>query len=122
MPVIQICLNVDLNKEEKKLLLESLTSLIASTMDKPKKNVMVLHSFREIIMGGEFDPAAFIDFRCLSGLNPSNTKSLCEGISMLLKSIAFIDASRINVNFFEVNDEHAWSFVDGVAICPKYMV
>ena len=120
MPIVQISLNVDLVKHEKQDLLSSVAQLVSQVMEKPIHDVMVSLTMGDFVMQGGFEPAAFIEFRCLSGLQVDDTmKHLYEGMLGIVQQYAPVDPSRVYVNFFEVRPEHAWRFQDGVAVCPK---
>ena len=68
MPIVQISSNVDLAKHEKQALLLSVARLVSEIMEKPIQDVMVSFTPTDFVMAGNFEAAAFIDFRCLSGL------------------------------------------------------
>jgi phenylpyruvate tautomerase PptA (4-oxalocrotonate tautomerase family) len=119
MPIIQIQLNVALDDERKAGLLLSISKLTAEIMQKPISDVMALCSMSDLVMGGIAGPAAFVDFRCISGLTTIVARDLCEGFDNLLKDAAGIDSSRVYINFMEVSDAHAWRFIDGIAVCPR---
>ncbi len=104
MPIIQIKMNTALGSEEKNKLLTSISQLVANVMEKLPCDIMIMYSYCDIFMGGSFEPAAFVDFRCVSGLNHKVSKSICECILDKLKEVSEnIEASRVYVNFFEVN-------------------
>jgi hypothetical protein len=117
--MIQIQINVELDKEKKTDLLLAISKLTSDVMKKPIGDVMALVRMSEIVFGGEKGPAAFIDFRCISGLTPTSARKLCEGFDNILKDLANIDSSRVYINFMEVSDAHAWRFIDGIAMCPR---
>lgn len=120
MPIVQIKMNVELDTQQKRDLLLSVAEFTAEIMEKPLADVMVFYTLADFVMDGSFSPAAFIDFRCLSGLQENGvTQCLCEGMLKILQRHVTIEPSRIYINFFEVCAEYAWRFRDGVAVCPK---
>lgn len=120
MPVVQISLNVALAGQEKQTLLLSVARLVSEVMDKPIHDVMVSLTMADFVMGGNFEPTAFVDLRCLSGLQVEGvTQRLCEGMLTSLRRHVPIDPARVYLNFSEVCPEYAWRFRDGVAVCPK---
>jgi phenylpyruvate tautomerase PptA (4-oxalocrotonate tautomerase family) len=120
MPVVQISLNVALAEQEKHDLLLSIARLVSEIMEKPIRDVMVSLTTADFVMEDSFDPAAFVDLRCLSGLQVEGvTKRLCEGLLDALRRLVPMDSSRVYIHFSEASPEYAWRFLDGVAVCPK---
>jgi phenylpyruvate tautomerase PptA (4-oxalocrotonate tautomerase family) len=120
MPIVQISSNVTLSAQERQDLLLSVARLVSEVMEKPIQDVMVSLTAADFAMAGSFEPAAFIDFRCLSGLQVDGVMArLCHGMLDILRQYAPIDPARVYVNFFEVRPDGAWRFKDGVAVCPK---
>jgi len=120
MPIVQISANVDLSRQEKQDLLLSAARLVSETMEKPIQDVMVSFTPTDFVMAGNFEAAAFIDFRCISGLQEDGRMaSLCEELLDILQQYAPIDPARLYVNFFEVCPDYAWRFRNGAAVCPK---
>jgi hypothetical protein len=118
MPIVQISSNVDLSGRQD--LLISIAQLVSEVMEKPIQDVMVSFTAADFAMADSFEPAAFIDFRCLSGLQANGVMArLCQGMVDILRQYAPIDPDRVYVNFFEVRPDGAWRFLDGVPICPK---
>lgn len=120
MPVVQINCNVALTQPEKQELLAEVARLVAEVMEKPLADVMVALTHADFVMAGSFAPAAFINFRCLSGLQAEGRMArLCTGMCDVLRQYAPLSTDRVYVNFAEVGPEYAWRFRDGVAVCPK---
>ncbi|MBN2001932.1 MAG: hypothetical protein JXA21_01140 [Anaerolineae bacterium] len=120
MPIVQISLNVNLVEQEKQNLHLSIARLVSEVLEKPLHDVMVSLTMADFAMGGTFEPAAFMDLRCLSGLQGEDVpRRLCEGMLSILRRYVSIDPARVYINFFEVHPECAWRFKDGVAVCPK---
>jgi hypothetical protein len=120
VPVVQINMNVLLDAQQKQSLLLSAARFTAEAMEKPLADVMAFYTHADFVMEGSFSPAAFIDFRCLSGLQENGvTECLCQGMLKILQQHTEIDADRVYINFFEVSAEYAWRFRDGMAVCPK---
>ncbi|MBN1887125.1 MAG: hypothetical protein JW850_04015 [Thermoflexales bacterium] len=120
MPVVQINLNVALAEQDKHDLLLSASRLVSEVLEKPLCDVMVSLTTADFVMAGSFDPAAFVDLRCLSGLQVEGaTKRLCQGLLEVLRRLIPIDSSRVYINFAEVCPEYAWRFREGAAVCPK---
>lgn len=118
MPIINITMNASLNEDKKKFMLTSIVHLVATLMGKPKKDVMVIHSFRDMIMANSSDVAAFVDLRFLSMFNMKVYEDLCSGILEILKGVINIDPARLYINFIEVSETNAWRFLDGKPRCP----
>jgi phenylpyruvate tautomerase PptA (4-oxalocrotonate tautomerase family) len=120
MPIVQISSNVTLSAQEKQDLLLSVARLVSEVMEKPIQDVMVSFTAADFAMAGSCEPTAFIDLRCLSGLQADGvTARLCQGMLDILRQYAPIDPARVYVNCFEVRPDNAWRFRDGVAVCPK---
>jgi len=120
MPVVQISSNISLTGQEKQALLIAVARLVSKIMEKPIQDVMVALTGADFVMMEDFGPAAFIDIRCLSGLEEEGVKAcLCEGLRDVLQQCASLDPDRVYVNFFEVSPDCAWRFRDGVPVCPK---
>jgi hypothetical protein len=120
VPVVQIQMNVELARQTRQSLLIAVARLVAESMQKPLADVMVFMTYADFVMDGTFAPAAFVDFRCLSGLQEEGvTQCLCEGILKILQQHTAIEPNRLYINFFEVCPEYAWRFRDGMAVCPK---
>jgi hypothetical protein len=120
MPIVQVKINLELDTEKKNELILSVSHLVADIMEKPFSDIMVMYSYSDIVMAGSFEPAAFIDFRCISGLNHMVSKSICEGILSVFKRLMIqIEESRIYINFFEVSKTCAWRFIGNFALCPE---
>jgi phenylpyruvate tautomerase PptA (4-oxalocrotonate tautomerase family) len=123
VPIVQISMNVDLIEQERQGLLFAVARLVSDVMAKPIEDVMVLFIEVDSVMGDSLGSAAFIDFRCLSGLQVDGVRErLCKDMLDILQQYVPIDSSRVYVNFFQVPPEYAWRFRDGVAVCPKSSV
>ena len=123
MPIVQISMNAALVEQERQALLFSVARLVSDVMVKPIRDVMVSLAEADFVMGGNVEPAAFIDFRCLSGLQVDGVmERLCGDMLGILQRYVPIDPSRVYVNFFQVSPEYAWRFRDGVPVCPKSAV
>jgi phenylpyruvate tautomerase PptA (4-oxalocrotonate tautomerase family) len=119
MPVVQIRCNIPLEEDTKKRILSSVIQLVATEMQKPGCDVMVLFSTMDmILMGDSFDPAIFIDFRFVTDIGFNTAVILCEEFYRIFKVETEIEASRIYVNFIKVDPAHAWRFIGGSAVCP----
>jgi hypothetical protein len=120
MPIVQINLNVALAEQEKQALLLSVAGMVSDVMAKPFADVMVSLTITDFVMAGNFEPAAFVELRCLSGLDVAGTtKLLCEGLLANLQQHVAINPARVYINFVEACPEYAWRFCDGVAVCPQ---
>ncbi|MBN1978020.1 MAG: hypothetical protein JW918_11530 [Anaerolineae bacterium] len=120
MPIVQISSNAALSTQERQDLLLSVAQLVSEVMEKPIQDVMASFTAADFAMAGSCEPAVFIDFRCLSGLQANGVMArLCQGMLDILRQYAPIDSARVYVNFFEVRPDSAWRFRDGVAVCPK---
>jgi hypothetical protein len=116
MPVLHLQLGTSISNETRHQIQCTLTQVIASVMDKPIRDVMVIVDMYHICMGGDFTPAAFIDIKCVSGLHTEIVQRLCTEIGSVLNNLADIELSRIYFNFSLVSAEYAWRFIDGVAV------
>ena len=119
MPVIQINSNLPLTPPQKQAVLTAATELTANVMGKPLCSVMVMLTYADFLMDGTTDPAVFIDFHCLSGLDLDVSRRLCTGFLEIIQQTSALDPSRMYVNFVEVEGQYAWRFINGVAVCPE---
>jgi hypothetical protein len=119
MPIIQINVNLPLTSWQKKTVLTSAAQLTADIMEKPLCDVMVMLTQADFFMDGSTDPAVFIDFHCISGLDLDVSHRLCTGFLNIIQETAELDASRVYINFVKVKGEHAWRFTNGEAVCPE---
>lgn len=122
MPIIQLKLNVKPEQEKLKAVLREVTRLTADTMEKSFSDIMVLWEYSDIYMDSSFDPAAFIDFRLISGFSLERGETLCRGIAKVLREKAAIDSSRVYIHFIEAHETLAWRFIDGIPGCPAMAV
>jgi hypothetical protein len=119
MPILQLYHNTAISENASRMLTISFPEIVSSVMKKPIKDVMVIICKSDIVFGEIDEPAAFIDFRCINGLSNDIAESLCNKFAILLRDAAFIQPSRIYINFNVVCEEYAWRFVNGFAVCPK---
>jgi hypothetical protein len=116
MPVLHLQLSTSISDEIRHQIQCTLTEVIASVMDKPIRDVMVIADKYHICMGGDFNPAVFIDIKCVGGLHTEIARILCTKIGSVLNNLAGIELSRMYFNFSLVSSEHAWRFIDGIAV------
>lgn len=121
MPNIIVRTNARLGEENKKEMLVNIAKWTAYIMKKPVSDVMVMYSYNDFIMAETFEPAAFIDFNCVTGFDTEVGKELCIGINKILSDIVEIESSRIYIKFFEVSNIHAWRFIDNMPVCADYL-
>lgn len=119
MPVIHYRINTPLDELPKKKIMLDTVRLVADIMQKPVSDIMVIYSSDDLLMGNDFSPAAFVDFKCVSGLTVAVSRKICNGVYHLLNEATGIEPARIYINFFEVSHAHAWRFVNGNPVCPK---
>lgn len=119
MPILHLRLNVALEGDERRELLSSIAQAVSDVLEKPPEDVMVSLVLADFWMEGNDDPAAFIDFRCLPGLQDEDMACLSEEIVCALRRFVPIAPQRVFLHFLEACPEGAWRFREGTAVCSK---
>jgi phenylpyruvate tautomerase PptA (4-oxalocrotonate tautomerase family) len=119
MPTIQVKTNLDFDEGVKRAILSSVSDIVSRIAGKPHCDIMVLMSREDFMMGGTFDPAAFVDIRHVSPLGIDCMRELCADLGEIFSAITRISSARIYIQFSRVGDASAWRFQDGVASCPR---
>jgi phenylpyruvate tautomerase PptA (4-oxalocrotonate tautomerase family) len=102
MPLLKLETTVVLSDENRKVLLASLSKIVAGTIGKPEEYVMVTVSPAAILMSGKPGEAAFVEVRSIGGLSGDVRRKLSEKICNLLNDALAVPQNRIYLNFTDV--------------------
>lgn len=102
MPFLNLYLNKKTDETMSTKVLSELSQLVAQSLGKPQKYMMVSISESKINMSGSQDMAAFIDFRSIGGINATTNKMLSQKICDYLHKELAIDKERIYCNFSDI--------------------
>jgi len=102
MPLLKLETTVAIPDDKRKSLLSALSRIVAETIGKPEKYVMVTASQSAILMSAAPGPAAFVDVRSIGGLNNDVNRELSRKVCVLLDDSAGIPKDRVYLNFTDV--------------------
>ena len=102
MPLLKLETTVALSEDKRKALLAALSKIVAETVGKPEQYVMVTASPAAILMSGKTGEAAFVDCRSIGGLSGAVNRQLSERICRVLNESLGLPASRVYLNFTDV--------------------
>ncbi|MBT8043127.1 MAG: hypothetical protein HKP10_02420 [Kiritimatiellales bacterium] len=102
MPMI----NLTCSKKIPKELLDELSAIVAETIGKPEKYVMVVASQADLMMSGTKDAAAYAEVKSIGGLNRIVNHELTMKICILLNDHLGIAMDRIYVTFQSIESDH----------------
>lgn len=87
-------------------LLGELSTVVAETLGKPEKYVMVVSSPADLLMSGTEGNAAYAEVKCLGGLNRTVNHELSMKICVLLNDHLGIPSDRIYISFQSLERDH----------------
>jgi phenylpyruvate tautomerase PptA (4-oxalocrotonate tautomerase family) len=99
-------LNLKCSKPVPETLLEELSSVIAETIGKPEKYVMVVAEKADLLMSGNQDDAAYAEVKSIGGLDRVVNHELTMKLCVLLNDHLGIASDRIYVTFQSVAADH----------------
>src|SRR3954466_16124114 len=102
MPLLKLETNVALSDGTRKSLPETLSKIVAETIGKPEKYVMVAINSASILMSAKPGDAAFVDVRSIGALGEAVNRQLSHKICTLLKQSLSIPPDRVYLNFTDV--------------------
>ncbi|MFZ0826595.1 MAG: phenylpyruvate tautomerase MIF-related protein [Verrucomicrobiia bacterium] len=102
MPLLKLETSIALADDKKKTLLASLSQIVAGTIGKPEKYVMVVISPAAILMSGKPGDSAFVDVRSIGGLSDDVNRQLSQKVGSLLKESLGVPPDHIYLNFTDV--------------------
>jgi phenylpyruvate tautomerase len=102
MPLLKLETTVAIDKAKQKTLLAALSGIVAETIGKPEKYVMVTVNPAAILMSGKGGDAAFVEVRSIGGLGGNVNRQLSQKICRLLNRSLGVPSERIYLNFADV--------------------
>lgn len=102
MPLLKLETTVPLSGDEQKMLLASLSKIVADTIGKPEQYVMVTCGQSAMHMSGRDGEAALVDIRSIGGLTDAVNQKLSAQVCQILTETLGIPPNRIYLNFTEV--------------------
>jgi phenylpyruvate tautomerase len=106
MPLLKLETTGAISEEKKSDLLKALSKLVADSLGKPERYVMVTVSSTEILMSGSAGQAAFVDLRSIGGLTREANRKLAEAICRVLNNSLGIKPDRVYLTFTDVDAAH----------------
>ncbi len=106
MPYVKIATSVTLDEGRRQELLASLSKMIAESIGKPERYVMVTIDTESMMMSGKQGDAAFADVRSIGGLNRDVNGRIAGRLCTLLQQSLGIMPDRIYINFTDVPATH----------------
>lgn len=109
MPLLRIETNVSLAKDQVQHLMESLTELISSALNKPKRFVQIIvDQSKQMSFAGTQEPTAYLELRSL-GLTGEKIELAASELTRWISNTLGIGPERIFINFIELDRAHwAW--------------
>lgn len=99
MPYLKLKTNQTISQEQSPELLAELSQLLAKTIGKPERYVMVeLDADRDMIFSASNEPLAYLECKSI-GLSSSQASSLSVSISQVLNKALNIPVDRIYIEF-----------------------
>ncbi len=102
MPLLTLSVSTEIDESRKGTLLGQLSSMVAESLNKPEKYVMVTVEEKAMMMSGTTAPAAFVNLKSIGGISDESNKVFSEKICDLLKKELGIEQDRVYVNFSDV--------------------
>ncbi|VGO11525.1 hypothetical protein PDESU_00069 [Pontiella desulfatans] len=102
MPLI----NLKSSQEIPADLLERISTVLAETIGKPEKYVMVVSSVADMVMSGTPGDAVYAEVKSLGGLNRVVNHEITMKLCVLLNDHLGIPADRIYVTFESLERDH----------------
>lgn len=106
MPLLVLHTSVVLSNQQRHDLLAPLSTLVAETIGKPERYVMIAISEATMLMSGEEGPAAVIDLRSIGELGGAVNRTLSERLCTLLQERLGIPPDRVYLGFTSVAADH----------------
>jgi 4-oxalocrotonate tautomerase family enzyme len=102
MPFINVHVPEKVTKEQGERLLREVSGVVAEVTGKPEAYMMVAVHQGQMAMAGKPADAAFVDVRCLGGLNDSVNEKLSRRLCDTLKAVAGIEPDSVYLNFTDI--------------------
>lgn len=102
MPLLTLSISTKIDDSRKEILLGQLSSMVAESLHKPEKYVMVTVEEKAIMMSGTTAPAAFVSLKSIGGISDEGNKSISKKMCDLLKEQLGIEQDRVYMNFSDV--------------------
>jgi phenylpyruvate tautomerase len=103
MPLLRIETTQTLSEDKLAKVLKELSTIVAQTIGKPERYVMVTVSKAAILMSGKPGEAAFVDIRSIGGLSGETNRKLTEAVCRTLSSLLGISPDRVYLTFTDVD-------------------
>jgi len=99
MPTLRILTNVAVVPDARQALLARASSALAEMLGKPESYVMVvLEEGRDIVFGGSFGPAAYLELKSL-GLPEDRTPDFSRVLCELMSELLAVPPGRVYIEF-----------------------
>ncbi len=105
MPMLRITCNEAISAD----VLKELSAVVAESIGKPEKYVMVVAAKGDLLMSGETGPAAYLEVKSIGGLNRDVNNALSARVRDVLAERAGLAGDRIYITFQSIERDH-WSW------------
>ncbi len=102
MPLMMLKLSIPLPDKKRSELMAAASRIVAGSIGKPERYVMVTVEETPIIMSGEEGPAAFADVRSIGGLGGGVNGEIARKLCALLEEMLEIPPGRVYLTFTDV--------------------
>ena len=110
MPLFKLYLPMSLGHDQITIISKDLSNMVAQTLGKPEKYVMIIIEQASIMMSGSNEPAAFADVRSIGSINCKTAETLSDKLCKCLKNHLLISPERVYSNFSDINaDLWGWN-------------
>ncbi|MFP4417456.1 MAG: phenylpyruvate tautomerase MIF-related protein [Chitinispirillaceae bacterium] len=106
MPLLSLTISKRIDAGMKESLLSQLSSLVAKSLQKPEKFVMVTIEEKTIVMSATTKPAAFAVLSSIGGIDADSNREFSQNICSLLKDQLGIEQDRVYLHFSDVPGEN----------------
>ncbi len=106
MPLLKLDTTVVIPEAKRQALLASLSKIVAETIGKPERYVMVSAGQAAMQMSGSPGDAALVDIRSIGGLSDEVNGKLTQKVCQLLHESLGVPPDRIYLNFTDVEASH----------------
>jgi phenylpyruvate tautomerase len=106
MPMLTLQTSLPLTRQQRSELLLPLSRLVAESIGKPERYVMVTISEATMCMAGEEGPCAEATIRSIGGLNAPVNRAVSAGLCALLQQRLAIPPDRVYLVFHTVSAEN----------------
>lgn len=101
MPYLSIQTNTTMSGDEQTSLLNKASPLVAESLDKPERYVMVsIEPTKPMRFAGSNEPCAYLELKSI-GLPESKTGNLSAALSELINAEAGINKDRVYIEFVD---------------------